>query len=113
MMMLQAADRYPVLLIFNTTIACIAKSGRVNCTIQTDSIANECFAQGRSGETAGVWLSSLLSTVVSFQPVCLTIARASPQTIIPVSPRGKTGISQTQARNRKDEIPAPRFAWPE
>ena len=44
MMILQAADRYRVLLIFNTTIACIAKSGRVNCTIQPDSIANEFFA---------------------------------------------------------------------
>ena len=40
-------------------------------------------------------------------------ARACIRTVIPVSPQGKTGISLTQARARKDEIPARRFAWPE
>ncbi len=37
----------------------------------------------------------------------------APGTLILVSAQGKTGIPQTQARARKDEIPALRFAWPE
>ncbi|HHL73810.1 MAG TPA: hypothetical protein ENJ29_14975 [Bacteroidetes bacterium] len=48
-----------------------------------------------------------------FKPDRVTTARAYPGTVIPVSPQGKTGISQTQACARKDEIPARRFAWPE
>ena len=36
---------------------------------------------------------------------------ACTRTVIPVSPQGKTGISQTQARARKDEVPA--FGAPE
>ncbi len=34
------------------------------------------------------------------------------RTVIPVSPQGKTGIPLTLAYDRKDEIPALRFAWP-
>jgi len=51
--------------------------------------------------------------VAFFQPDRVPTARAYPRTVIPVSPQGKTGISQTQARTGKDEIPARRFAWPE
>ena len=60
-----------------------------------------------------VWLSILLSNVAFFQPTRQTTACAYTKAVIPVSPQGKTGISQTQARARKDEIPARRFAWPE
>ena len=60
-----------------------------------------------------LWLSSLLSTDAFFQQDRLTTARAYSRTVIPVSPQGKTGISLTLARAKKDEIPALRFAWPE
>ncbi len=60
-----------------------------------------------------VWLSSYLSIDASFQQDRVTTARACTRTVIPVSPQGKTGIPQTLARARKDEIPARRFAWPE
>ncbi len=43
----------------------------------------------------------------------LSTVRACTKTVILVSPQGKTGISQTRARARKDEIQAPRCAWPE
>ncbi len=48
-----------------------------------------------------------------FQPVRQSTARGYTKAVIPVSPQGKTGISRTQARGRKDEIPALRFARPE
>jgi len=51
--------------------------------------------------------------VAFFQPDRVTTARVCSRTVIPVSPQGKTGISQTLARAKKDEIPALRFAWPE
>jgi len=51
--------------------------------------------------------------VAFFQPVHQSTAYAYTRTVIPVSPQGKTGISQTQARAKKDEIPARRCAWPE
>jgi len=60
-----------------------------------------------------VWLSIQLSNVAFFQPVRQSTARDYTKAVIPVSPQGKTGISLTQARARKDEIPALRFAWPE
>ncbi len=41
-----------------------------------------------------------------FQPVRQSTARDYTKAVIPVSPQGKTGISLTQARVRKDEIPA-------
>ena len=47
------------------------------------------------------------------QPVRQGTARACTRAVIPVSAQRKTGISLTQARARKDEIPARRFAWPE
>ena len=40
----------------------------------------------------------------------LITARACIRTVIPISRQGKTGISLTLARDRKDEIPAHRFA---
>ena len=43
----------------------------------------------------------------------LSTARVCTRTVIPVSPQGKTGIFLTQARARKDEIPARRSAGPE